>query len=75
LCAALAQVPALALVYTHTGPFAWDGLMSWWIPLSDFFIWIVAMMALSIRAASAQDEPELPKPFASANPQERQTTA
>lgn len=58
LFVALAQLPALALVYTHTGPFAWDGLMSWWIPLSDFFIWIAVMMALSIRAASGQVEPD-----------------
>jgi hypothetical protein len=57
LFAALAQVPALALVYTHTGPFAWDGLMSWWIPLSDFFVWIVAMMALSIRAVQGRRRP------------------
>ena len=60
LFVALIQIPALALVFTHTGPFAWDGLMSWWIPLTDFFIWIVVMMALSIRAAKAQDDIETP---------------
>ena len=46
----LVQIPPGVLVFFKTGPFAWDGLISWWVPMFDFFGWIVAMTLLSARA-------------------------
>lgn len=46
----LVQIPPGVLVFVKTGPFAWDGLISWWMPMFDFFGWIVAMTLLSARA-------------------------
>lgn len=48
---ALVQIPPIALVFVKTGPFAWNGLYSWWIVAIDFFTWIVVMIILTIRAA------------------------
>lgn len=57
---AMLQVPPLLLVFFKTGPFAWDGLISWWVPMFDFFIWIVVMIVLSIRAARTAERPSVP---------------
>jgi hypothetical protein len=50
----LVQIPPVVLVFVKTGPFAWDGLISWWMPMFDFFSWIVVMTLLSARAAARQ---------------------
>jgi hypothetical protein len=49
------QIPPGLLVFFKTGPFAWDGIASWWIPMFDFFGWIVVITALSVRAVPRQD--------------------
>ncbi|MGB8390637.1 MAG: hypothetical protein WCE76_23335, partial [Mycobacterium sp.] len=57
---ALVQIPPVMLVFFKTGPFAWDGLISWWLPAIDFFGWIVVMMVLTATAARRQPaEPHL----------------
>jgi hypothetical protein len=52
---ALAQMPPGLLVFFKTGPFAWDGLVSFWIPLFDFFPWTLVMIAFGVRAAKNSD--------------------
>ncbi|UXA11483.1 hypothetical protein KXD97_26290 [Mycobacterium sp. SMC-8] len=47
----LAQMPPVMLVFFKTGPFAWDGLISWWVPAVDFFGWAVVMIVLTGKAA------------------------
>ena len=51
---ALVQIPPSLLVFFTTGPFAWDGLISWWVTMFDFFIWVVVMTVLTVRAINAQ---------------------
>lgn len=51
---ALVQIPPVMLVFFKTGPFAWDGLISWWLPAIDFFGWIVVMMVLTATAVRRQ---------------------
>jgi hypothetical protein len=48
------QIPPVMLVFFKTGPFAWDGLMSWWIPATDFFTFFLVMFVLTLRAIRAQ---------------------
>ena len=43
-------LPALAAYFFKRGPLAWNGLFIWWIPLSAFTLWFVAMIALTHRA-------------------------
>lgn len=52
----LVQIPPGVLVFFKTGPFAWNGLVSWWIPMFDFFGWIVAMTVLTVRAVDRRPE-------------------
>jgi len=42
-------------VFFKHGPFAWNGVLAWWIPLTMFFIWFVVMTVLLLRAI-ADDE-------------------
>lgn len=44
------SLPAFLAFFFKTGPFAWNGLFVWWIPLSLFGVWVVAMLAFCRRA-------------------------
>ncbi|TAM67187.1 hypothetical protein [Mycobacterium sp.] len=39
------------IVFAHTGPIAWNGIISWWIVVISFFVWIASMSTLMIRAS------------------------
>jgi hypothetical protein len=41
---ALLSMPAALIIFFHTGPFAWNGLIAFWIPLAAFSIWFPAMI-------------------------------
>lgn len=44
-----------AIVFlTRTGPFAWNGLLPFWVPLSTFGIWWAITAALLLRALNTQ---------------------
>ena len=51
----LAQASASFLIYFKTGPFAWNGIFSWWLPAADFFAWFLLMTVLTIKAINARD--------------------
>jgi hypothetical protein len=53
LWAALLLSPAGLVPLFHNGPFTWNGLFSWWIPLSVFCIWILTMTWLLLGAIKA----------------------
>lgn len=61
----LIQVPPAGMIYFKTGPLAWNGLFSFYIPALDFFGWALAMTFLTVRAVknqpvgSGQDDREL----------------
>jgi hypothetical protein len=50
----LGQSSASFLIFTKTGPFAWDGIFSWWLPATEFFIWFVVITVLTTRAINEQ---------------------
>jgi len=39
---------------TRTGPFAWNGLLSFWIPLPLFGVWMLVMAYLLLQALTKQ---------------------
>jgi hypothetical protein len=43
-------IPAVLLVFVHGGPVAWDGLFSWWLGAFAFFVWILVMTPMLLRA-------------------------
>jgi hypothetical protein len=53
----LSFVPALIAFFAKTGPFAWNGLLVWWIPLTTFTGWFVLMIVLARRAVLAPAVP------------------
>lgn len=50
LALGLGQTSASLLIYFKTGPFAWDGLFSWWLPASEFFLWFIVITVLTTKA-------------------------
>lgn len=58
--AALLFLPALVVVYFKTGPFAWDGLFAWWIPLTAFGAWFAVMIVMLLRAISDEEKHSSP---------------
>jgi len=46
----LSFLPAILAFFFKTGPFAWDGLMVWWIPLTTFSAWFLILIVMVARA-------------------------
>jgi hypothetical protein len=51
---AATYLPGALATFFKRGPFAWDGLFDFWIPLTTFSIWIVIMGVLTAKAAQRQ---------------------
>lgn len=43
-------LPAAFIFFFKSGPFAWDGLICFWLPLVDFFIWMIVMTIYMLKA-------------------------
>jgi hypothetical protein len=54
----LSFVPAVLLVFVHSGPVAWNGILSWYLGAVAFFSWIVVMAVLLLRAIRQQEHAE-----------------
>lgn len=53
---ALLFVPAGFIVFFKSGPFAWNGLLAFWLPLVAFAIWFNVMIYALFNAIKAQPE-------------------
>jgi hypothetical protein len=49
--AALGVAAGSLVVFTHSGPVAWNGLIAWYLLCVAFFAWMVAMTWLMLRAS------------------------
>ncbi|MEC9358561.1 MAG: hypothetical protein VX836_11915 [Pseudomonadota bacterium] len=47
-------VPGAFAYFFRTGPFAWDGLLAFWIAAGAFFAWLVTMTPVLLRAINAE---------------------
>jgi hypothetical protein len=47
------DLPVLAVLF-KTGPFAWNGIVGWWLPLAGFTVWVPAITVLLLRAIRHQ---------------------
>lgn len=43
-------VPGGFAYFFRTGPFAWDGLLAFWVAAGAFFVWLVVMTPLMLKA-------------------------
>jgi hypothetical protein len=48
---ALGVAPGSFVVFVHNGPLAWNGILAWWVLCVSFFVWMVAMTWLMLRAS------------------------
>jgi hypothetical protein len=51
LWAALGVTSGSLVVFTKTGPLAWNGLLAWYLLCVAFFTWMVSMTVLMLRAS------------------------
>lgn len=51
---ALLEFPGGLILFFKTGPFAFNGLLALYVPLSAFFVWLVVMSVLVIKAINQQ---------------------
>lgn len=52
LCMGFIQMAAAVLPFFKSGPLAWNGLLPWYIPFTDFFAWFLIITVLTIKAVN-----------------------
>jgi len=60
--AAFSFLPAFLLLFFKTGPFAWNGLLSFWLAATLFGCWFIVAAVMLIRAAPKAASPTLHEP-------------
>jgi hypothetical protein len=55
---ALGVAPGSFVVFVHNGPLAWNGILAWWVLCVSFFVWMVAMTWLMLRASRIAERAE-----------------
>lgn len=60
-------IPGALITFFKTGPFAWDGLFAFWIPLVIFFVWYLVMFVY-LRQAIIRQAVDAPSRHAVAAP-------
>lgn len=55
-------LPASLIPFFKSGPFAWDGVLAFWVPLSAFFGWFCVMIPVMLK--SVRRVPEIAAPTA-----------
>jgi hypothetical protein len=55
---ALGVAPGSFVVFVHHGPVAWNGILAWWLLCVSFFVWMVAMTWLMLRASRVAERTE-----------------
>jgi hypothetical protein len=62
--AALLFCPAGLDVFFKNGPLAWNGFIAWWVLLVTFFVWLVVLTAVVLKAIRNQETEERDTPAA-----------
>ncbi len=56
----LVALPGALATFFKSGPFAWNGLLTFWLPLMALLVWFVSMAWLSSKAAMRDAKPGEP---------------
>lgn len=51
---ACAELGTLAMIF-KTGPFAWNGFFTFWLPLTIYAVWYTALTTLMLKAITRQE--------------------
>jgi hypothetical protein len=49
-------LPGALIVFFKDGPFAWNGLFAWWIPLPVFTVWMILLSVMLLKAITQQEQ-------------------
>jgi uncharacterized small protein (DUF1192 family) len=58
LWACVGIVPGGFIVFFKSGPLAWNGILGWWVLIITFFIWMVCMSVVLLRAIAHEERDE-----------------
>lgn len=62
-CEAVALCPFALIAFFKTGPFAWDGVIGFYLPTAGFCVWLLVMTVVLFRAIrEAEASPASPHP-------------
>jgi hypothetical protein len=56
LWVAVLFLPGGMITFFKTGPFAWNGLLAFWLPATVFLVWFVVMVPVLLKAIREQAE-------------------
>lgn len=56
------QIPGVMMAFFHTGPFAWNGLFAFWIPVTVFSLWIYVDTWAVLRAIKREKAGQIKEP-------------
>lgn len=59
---AIGSFPAVGLYFVTTGPFAWNNLLGWWVPVTAFGTWAIGMYVMTLRAITEEERNPDPAP-------------
>jgi hypothetical protein len=51
-------VPGGLIAFFKAGPFAWNGVIAFYVPLTVFFVWLVAITVVMLRATTRSRSPQ-----------------
>lgn len=51
----LSFIAGNAIFFVKSGPLAWNGLVSWWITIVVYGIWLIVMLVMMLKAVSRQE--------------------
>jgi len=47
--------PASFIVFFKDGPFAWNGVFVWWVPVTAFLVWFLPNFTMLLKAVDKDD--------------------
>lgn len=57
-------VPGFAVYVFRSGPLAWNGIFTWWVPVGAFGGWFIVMLALMFKAVASEAQRPAEAPVA-----------
>ena len=71
---ALGVASGSLVVFVHRGPFAWNGVIAWWLLVVAFFIWFATMTVLMHQASRRLQSEGLSETWVTTTIEQRITT-
>ena len=68
LWCAILLAPGILVIVFHTGPFAWNGIFAFWLPLTVLGTWFFVMTVPLLQAIKQQEREQESKQSAASAP-------